>query len=65
VAELTPRERQVCELVARGLSVKRVARRLDLSPSTVKVHVRNAAAKLPGEGPPRHRIVVHVLRSEG
>jgi two-component system, NarL family, uhpT operon response regulator UhpA len=65
MADLTPRERQVCELVARGLSVKRVARRLDLSPSTVAVHVRNAAAKLPGEGPPRHRIIVFVLRSEG
>jgi two-component system, NarL family, uhpT operon response regulator UhpA len=65
MADLTPRERQVCELVARGLSVKKVARQLDVSTSTARVHIRNAAAKLPGEGPPRHRIVVHVLRSEG
>jgi DNA-binding NarL/FixJ family response regulator len=65
MADLTPRERQVAELVARGLSVKGVARQLDVSPATVKVHVRNAGRKLPGDGPPRHRIIIHVITSEG
>jgi DNA-binding NarL/FixJ family response regulator len=64
MADLTPRERQVAELIARGLTVKAAARALDVSPSTVEVHIRNAAAKLCGAGPPRHRITIHVITSE-
>lgn len=43
---LTPRERQVLELLAEGLRVKEIAERLTLSPATVHTHVRNAIAKL-------------------
>jgi DNA-binding CsgD family transcriptional regulator len=64
MAGLTPREREVAALVARGLSVKRVADRLGLSPATVKHHIQNAARKLPGEGSPRYRITLHVLTTE-
>jgi DNA-binding NarL/FixJ family response regulator len=44
--ELTPREREVLELLAEGLRVKEIAERLTLSPATVHTHVRNAIAKL-------------------
>lgn len=43
---LTPREREILELLADGLRVKEIAERLTLSPATVHTHVRNAIAKL-------------------
>jgi DNA-binding NarL/FixJ family response regulator len=43
---LSPRERQILELLAEGLRVKEIAERLELSPATVHTHVRNAIAKL-------------------
>ncbi len=45
-ASLTPREREVTRLFAGGLTYKEVARRLELAPSTVKHHLRNAYSKL-------------------
>jgi DNA-binding NarL/FixJ family response regulator len=44
--DLSPRERQILELLAEGLRVKEIAERLGLSPATVHTHVRNAIAKL-------------------
>jgi DNA-binding NarL/FixJ family response regulator len=44
--ELTDREREVLELVARGHSNPAIARQLVLSPKTVKNHVSNIFAKL-------------------
>ena len=38
-AGLTPRQRAVCEALARGLSNKEIARDLGISPATVKDHV--------------------------
>jgi DNA-binding CsgD family transcriptional regulator len=46
VARLSPRERQVLELLAHGLSATAVATELGLSPETVRTHVRNAMRKL-------------------
>lgn len=42
---LTPREREVVSEIAMGLRVHEIARRLFVSPSTVRTHVRNAMAK--------------------
>jgi len=43
---LTPREREVLALIARGESNKLIARACDLSPHTVKRHVANILGKL-------------------
>jgi DNA-binding CsgD family transcriptional regulator len=43
---LTPRERQVLSLVARGLAAKQVARHLNISPKTVERHKTRIFAKL-------------------
>jgi DNA-binding NarL/FixJ family response regulator len=45
-ADLTSREKEVLELVAKGLSNKDVAQILNLSEGTVKVHVSNILSKL-------------------
>ncbi|HSK15977.1 MAG TPA: LuxR C-terminal-related transcriptional regulator [Gaiellaceae bacterium] len=43
---LTPREREVLELLALGLGNVDIGRRLHIAPSTVKVHVRHILEKL-------------------
>ena len=43
---LTPREREVCELMADGLSNKEIAAQLFISQATVKVHLRHVYEKL-------------------
>lgn len=43
---LTPREREVLQLVARGRSYKEVASELEIAPKTVENHVGNILAKL-------------------
>jgi DNA-binding NarL/FixJ family response regulator len=44
--ELTDREREILDLVARGLSNPEITRQLVLSPKTVRNHVSNIFAKL-------------------
>ncbi|MCK1358920.1 LuxR C-terminal-related transcriptional regulator [Bradyrhizobium sp. 199] len=43
---LTPREHQIVRLVSEGMSNKEIARRLDVSQGTVKVHLHNIFQKL-------------------
>jgi DNA-binding CsgD family transcriptional regulator len=42
---LTPRERDVIRRVAQGANSRQIANELDLSPATVRTHVRNAMVK--------------------
>jgi DNA-binding NarL/FixJ family response regulator len=48
--DLTPRERQVLELLALGASNKAIARRLEITPHTAKFHVAAIVAKLGAAG---------------
>ena len=43
---ITPREQEIIELVASGLSNKLIAQKLGISDATVKAHLRNLMAKL-------------------
>lgn len=43
---LTTREREIVELIARGLSNKGIARQLGIEPATAKNHVHNILSKL-------------------
>lgn len=43
---LTPRERDILDLIAQGLTNKMIARKLDITESTVKVHVKHLLKKL-------------------
>jgi two-component system nitrate/nitrite response regulator NarL len=43
---LTPREKDILRLIAEGLSNKMIGRELDISDSTVKVHVKHLLKKL-------------------
>jgi DNA-binding NarL/FixJ family response regulator len=58
---LTPRERQVLSLVARGFAAKQVARQLHISPKTVERHKTRIFAKL---GVPNQAAAVSVAMGE-
>lgn len=46
LAELSPREREILDLIARGDSNKEIARALDIGETTVKAHVQHILRKL-------------------
>lgn len=46
LGRLTPREREVLRLIARGFAYKECARRLEISPKTVEHHVSSVLRKL-------------------
>jgi DNA-binding CsgD family transcriptional regulator len=60
---LSPREHQVVELLASGNTGEEVAERLGISPATVRVHVRNATAKL-GASTRTQAVAIAVARGE-
>jgi DNA-binding NarL/FixJ family response regulator len=57
---LTEREREICALVATGLSNDEIAARLVLSPATVKTHVNRAMVKVGARD--RAQLVVFAYR---
>ncbi len=46
ISELTPRERQVAELIARGFTNPQIAAELTITRETTKTHVSNILSKL-------------------
>jgi DNA-binding CsgD family transcriptional regulator len=60
---LSPREHQVVELLAAGLTGEEVAERLGISPATVRVHIRNATGKL-GATTRTQAVAIAVARGE-
>ncbi|ROS31096.1 response regulator transcription factor [Cellulomonas sp. PhB150] len=60
-AHLTPREREIVELVARGLSNDEIAAQLYLSPLTAKTHVNRSMMKLGARD--RAQLVVFAYQS--
>ena len=46
LSQLSPREREVLEQIARGASNKEIARTLDIAETTVKIHVQHILRKL-------------------
>ena len=59
---LTPRQREVAEMVAKGYTAKRIAREIGISQSTAETHIRDAADRLPGDRRPREKLIVFILR---
>ena len=60
---LSPREREILELLCQGLSGEEAAKRLVLSSETVRTHVRNAMAKL-GAATRVHAVALALQRGE-
>lgn len=61
--ELTPRERQIADLVGDGLSNRAIAERLSITPATVARHIANIFAKL--EFTSRSRLASWAVRTGG
>lgn len=55
---LTPRQAEVAGLVARGLSTKAIAQETGLAVPTVKEYIKQAAGRIPGDTPPRHKLIL-------
>ena len=60
---LSPREREVLQLLSKGLSGEDAAQDLHLSPETVRTHVRNAMSKL-GASTRVHAVALALQRGE-
>ena len=60
---LSPREHEVVELLAAGLTGDEVADQLGISPATVRVHIRNATGKL-GASTRMQAVAIAVARGE-
>jgi len=59
--QLTPRERELLALVARGLSNKAIAEKMTISENTVKYYMKNILQKLGAQN--RTEAAAHALRS--
>jgi DNA-binding CsgD family transcriptional regulator len=55
---LTPREKQIAEMVARGMPNKRSACQLGISVKTVEFHLDNAARRIDGDASPRSKVAI-------
>lgn len=58
---LTPRQKEIAQLVARGLSNKAIADSTGIAYNTVENHIRQAADRLEFDGRPRHKLTLFVV----
>jgi len=58
---LTPREQQIADAIARGLSNKQIAHEFGISAETVKRHLASIYSKLALPG--RVALAVHIIRN--
>ena len=59
---LTPRQREVVQLLVEGNTYADISRVLDISPRTVRQHIQRVADHLTGTAPPLHRVLVAAPR---
>jgi two-component system nitrate/nitrite response regulator NarL len=59
-SDLTPRERQVLDLVEQGMKNKEIARELGIRPGTVKIHLKHIFEKTGVRG--RYGLALSVIR---
>lgn len=59
--KLSPRQSEIAELLAKGMSDKAIAKETGLSVKTVQAHIERAAARIPGEGRRRWRLMVFAM----
>ena len=57
-ANLTPREMQVCECIAKGMRSKNIAAVLNITPGTVKIHLKHIYEKTKTRG--RHDLAMRM-----
>lgn len=55
---LSKRQAEIAERVALGMPDKVIAHEMDLAIDTVRMHVQRAAARLPGNARPRHKLTL-------
>lgn len=63
-APLSPREREVAQLVLDGLGRKAIAERLGLTRNAVKWHLTGLSRKIPGDRPLPQRLVLWAMDVE-
>ncbi len=64
-ARLTAREREVCEGIADGKTVRSIASDMGISERTVTNYITSVARLIPGEAPPMRRIMRWWLTKDG
>lgn len=62
---LTPRQKQVAALVAKGMSYREIAPRLGMAPETVRTHIKQAAIRLGGDSRQRSRLTIWFFGQSG
>lgn len=62
MTSLTPRQRDVAQLVAQGLNYRQIGEALDMAPDTARVHVHAIAQRIPDSTLPAYkRVMVWML----
>ena len=56
--DLTPREREIAQLLIDGWGRREIAAQLGLQPNAVKFHLANLKLKIPGDRPLAQRLVL-------